>query len=212
MREIKITGSSRAAHYEVFSQMDHPRFSMCAPVDVSRLIPLVKESEYSVTVSTAYILARAANALPEFRRRIRGDTVVEHEVVHPSFTMLVSDDLFSFCTVRYEPDFARFRRAADERISQIKQDPTLKDEPGQDDLLFMTAIPWVSFTSFTHPTHLGKVDSVPRLAWGKYCQDGDHMKMPLDVDVHHALMDGVHVGRFYEKVQTLLDQPEFLTA
>lgn len=41
-------------------------------------------------------------------------------------------------------------------------------------------------------------------------QDGDSLKMPLAVEVHHALIDGVHVGKFYIKVQDYLQQPEIV--
>jgi chloramphenicol O-acetyltransferase type A len=71
----------------------------------------------------------------------------------------------------------------------------------------MTAIPWVSFTSFMHPLDLSPVDSVPRFAWGKFFADGELLKMPLSVQAHHALMDGLHVGRFYEIVQDYLHHP-----
>ena len=57
----------------------------------------------------------------------------------------------------------------------------------------MTAIPWVSFTSFSHPIHLAAADSVPRFALGKIIEEGESLKMPLDVQGHHALMDGLHV-------------------
>jgi chloramphenicol O-acetyltransferase len=30
------------------------------------------------------------------------------------------------------------------------------------------------------------------------------------VQVHHALLDGVHIGRYYTQVQAYLDQPERL--
>jgi chloramphenicol O-acetyltransferase type A len=49
---------------------------------------------------------------------------------------------------------------------------------------------------------------VPRFAWGKFFDEGERRKMPLGVQAHHALMDGVHVGRFYETVQDYLDQPD----
>jgi chloramphenicol O-acetyltransferase type A len=31
--------------------------------------------------------------------------------------------------------------------------------------------------------------------------------MPLDVQGHHAVMDGIHVGRFFEMVQAYLSNP-----
>jgi chloramphenicol O-acetyltransferase type A len=71
----------------------------------------------------------------------------------------------------------------------------------------MSGIPWVSFTSMFHPIHIHPADSVPRIAWGKFFAEGQRLKLPLAVQVHHGLMDGVHVGRYYQLVQELLDQP-----
>jgi chloramphenicol O-acetyltransferase type A len=34
--------------------------------------------------------------------------------------------------------------------------------------------------------------------------------MPLSVQVNHALMDGIHVGRYYGQVQAYLDNPAIL--
>jgi chloramphenicol O-acetyltransferase type A len=148
-----------------------------------------------MNVAIVYVLARAANAIPEFRYRIREGAVVEHEIVHPGTTILVDEDLFGFATFDYVEDFSQFAAGATEKIAYFEEHLTLEDEPGRDDLLFMTAIPWVTFTSFKHPMHLQAPDSVPRLAWGKFYEDGESLKMPLDVQGHHALMDGIHVGR-----------------
>ena len=32
--------------------------------------------------------------------------------------------------------------------------------------------------------------------------------MPLSVEVHHALMDGLHVGRFVEGFEAALQEPQ----
>ena len=96
-------------------------------------------------------------------------------------------------------------------IEKYKLNPTLQEEPGRDDYLFMTAIPWVSFTSFMHPLHLHPVDSVPRFAWGKFFEQDNQIKMPLSVQGHHALMDGLHMGKFYEYVQYHLDKPDYFS-
>jgi chloramphenicol O-acetyltransferase type A len=202
----------RRTHFDFYRTFDDPHFSVCADVDLTTFRPAIKERGTPVTVAIVYVLARAANAIPELRQRIRGDQVVEHEVVHPSITILSDDDLFSFCLFDYSADFATFAHGATERIALVQSNPILSNEPGQDNLLFMTAIPWISFTSFTHPTLSHRSDSVPRIAWGKFFSDGAALRMPLQVEVHHALMDGLHVGRFYEQVQTLLDHPDFLSA
>ena len=131
-----------------------------------------------------------------------------YDVVHPSFTVAVTEDVFSFCSVDYDPDLKVFGPRAAERIEAVKNDPTVEDKPGQLNLLFMTSIPWVSFTSLMHPIHMSPPDSNPRIAWGKFFQQGGRTLMPLSVQAHHALMDGRHVGLYYEKVQQYLDHPE----
>ncbi len=210
MRYIDMQNWSRREHFKVFSAFDHPHFGMSANVDLTTFYPVVKQRGFSSTVALVYVFSRAANAIPEFRYRIRGEKVVEHEIVHPSITILTEEDLFSFCTLDYVENFLDFASRAAARIAYAQEHPTLEDEPGQDDLLFMTAIPWVSFTSFMHPMHLQPADSVPRFAWGKFFEDGKILKMPLGVQVHHALMDGIHVGKFYEEVQGYLRHPSFL--
>jgi chloramphenicol O-acetyltransferase type A len=92
-------------------------------------------------------------------------------------------------------------------VATIKTHPTLEDASAHDDMLFMTAIPWVSFTSFMHPINMHPCDSIPRFAWGKYFMEGERVRMPLSVQGHHAVLDGIHIARFYEKIQGYLDKP-----
>ena len=208
MRYIDMQTWSRRNHFRVFSTFNHPHFSMCVNVDVTAFYPFVKRNGYSLTVSMVYLISRASNAIPEFRQRIRGDQVVEHEIVSPSFSILTDVDLFSFCAVEYAEDFSEFARRAEKNISYVKAHPDLEANPEKDEMLYMTSIPWVSFTSFTHPMQFHPADSIPRFAWGKYFQEGDTWKMPLSVQGHHAVMDGIHMGRFYEKLQGYLHHPE----
>ena len=210
MRHVDVQTWSRGEHFKIFSTWDYPHFSLCANVDLTAFYPVVKQRGISFNVATVYVLARAANAIPEFRYRIRAGKVVEHEIVHPATTILTNEDLFTFCTFDYTEDFSLFAARAAEQIAYVKEHLTLEDEPGRDDLLFMTAIPWVSFTSFMHPMHLHPADSVPRFAWGRFFEDGEFLKMPLDVQAHHALMDGVHVGRYFAEVQDYLHHPGFV--
>jgi chloramphenicol O-acetyltransferase type A len=207
MRYIDLETWPRRDHFRFFNGFGYPHFSLCANVDVTAYYPFIKQRGVSFTVATAYVIARAANAIPEFRYRIRGETVVEHEIVHPSTTIMVSDDLFSFCTIKYTEAFSQFATRAAEQIANVRENLTLTDEPGQDNLLYMTPIPWVSFTGLMHPLQLNPTDSVPRFAWGKFFTEGDSLKMPLSVQGHHAVMDGLHAGRFYAEVQTTLSDP-----
>ncbi len=210
MRSIDMHTWPRRRHFQHFNAFDYPHFNLCANVDITLFYPAIKARDLSFTIALVYTLARVANAIPEFRYRIRDGQVVEHDVVHPSPTILTEGELFSFCTIPYSDDWATFAVQAAQAMARVRENPTLQDEPGQDDLLFMTGLPWVSFTSFMHPIHMHPVDSVPRFAWGKFFAEGQRLKMPLSVQGHHALMDGVHVGRYFRQVQEYLEQPERL--
>lgn len=50
----------------------------------------------------------------------------------------------------------------------------------------------------------GPDDCVPRITWGRYRQQGERWAVPVAVQVHHALVDGVHLGRFYAGVEERL--------
>lgn len=208
LRRIDLETWPRRKHFELFRGLAYPYFNLCADVDVASLVRVVKDRETSFTAYIVYVLTRAANEVPQFRQRIRGDAVVEHRVVQPSITVLTQDELFAFCTFEYTEDPSAFIRAAAGAMKRARTNPSIEDEPGRDDYLFMTAIPWVSFTSMMHPVPLSPPDSVPRIAWGRYRTDADRLSMPLSVHAHHGLVDGIHVGRFFERVQGLIDDVE----
>jgi chloramphenicol O-acetyltransferase type A len=202
MRSIEINTWSRRYHFELFNSFDYPHFNITAPIDIEDFANNCKKRKISFTIASAYLFAKSANELEPFRYRIRSKKVIIHEIVHPSFTIMANNKLFSYCTVNYEDDFSNFNKSAKEKIGLMKRNPSLSDIPGQDELIYMTAIPWVSFTSFVHPIHMNPVDSVPRIAWGKYYYDGNTIRMPVSVQVHHALMDGQNVAEYFENVET----------
>jgi chloramphenicol O-acetyltransferase type A len=126
MRYIDMQTWSRRNHFRVFSRFNHPHFNMCVNVDVTAFYPFVKRHGYSFTVCMVYVIARASNAIPEFRQRIRGDQVIEHEIVNPGFSILVDNDLFTFCAVEYAEDFSEFTSRAAKSISYVKAHPIWK--------------------------------------------------------------------------------------
>ncbi|MEZ4885775.1 MAG: chloramphenicol acetyltransferase [Chitinophagales bacterium] len=211
MHFLNLEQWSRRKHFEFFKNMANPHVNFCANVDITHFRAFIKKSQLPFTQTIVYIVANTANAIKEFRYRIRGEEVVVHDRVHPSFTVMTDmEDVFTFCTVNYQPELKPFIQHTTEVMDFRKLNPTLEDEPGQDNLLFLSSIPWFSFTSFQHPMHTPSIDSVPRIAWGKYFEENGCIKMPLAVQAHHGLVDGVHVGRYYQHFQDLLDTPERL--
>ena len=152
----------------------------------------------------AWLTSKIANGLPSFRQRIRESIIVEHESVHPSFAVdTESSDVFSFCEVKYKTDYRTFIEDALLRIQEMKANPSFEDEHGRDDYLFLSSIPWVSFTSIVHAMNYHPHDSVPRIVWGKYFKENGKTMLPLSVQAHHALVDGKHVGHYFQNFEKL---------
>jgi len=204
-RIIDIATWARREQYELFRRFGYPYFSLTADVDVTALRESCRSAGASFTIGLVYAIARAANKTPAFRQRLRGEQVIEHEVVHPSITVRIDDDRFSFRNLPFQEPYAAFAREAAGRMEEARRSPSLWVEEDQDEFLYLTAIPWISFTAMVHPIPLDPPDSVPRIAWGKYRMQGSRVVMPLNIHVHHALIDGAHAGRFYELLQQELD-------
>ena len=207
MNYLDIENWVRKEHYYFFKQMDYPHFNVCANIDISNLLAYVKRNNYSFYHTFIYLASRVANSIPEFRYRMQGDKIAVYESVHPSFTVLKGTDAFRYCTVRYESDIFKFYHLVEKRLEDLNRKQDLDDAAGRDDLLYMTSIPWVSFTSITHPVHMHPADSIPRISWGKYFDDNGMIKMPLSVQANHAIMDGYHIGRYFNELQELIHSP-----
>ncbi|MGB3368843.1 MAG: chloramphenicol acetyltransferase [Acidaminobacteraceae bacterium] len=208
MKEINIENWNRKKHYEFFKNLDYPHFNVCANIDITEFLKYTKSNGEPFFISTLFLVMKSINSIKEFRYRMREETVVEHEVVHPSFTIMGDEDVFGFCYVDYSNDFLDFKTRAEISIEKAKMDISMEDEIGKDDMVFLTSMPWVSFTSISHPIQLKPADSFPRIAWGKFFMESGRVKLPLSVQVHHALMDGMHVGHLFIKVQEVFDDVE----
>ncbi|MGI6085278.1 MAG: CatA-like O-acetyltransferase [Acetivibrionales bacterium] len=207
MKYIDMETWKRKDHYYHFAKMDYPHFNICGNVDITKFFKHIKGNDIPFFISVLYAASRTANDIKEFKYRIRENRVIEHETVSPSFTVMTDSEVFSFCVSSYTEDSLEFKNNTLREIEKVKNNICLEDEPGRDDLLFITSIPWVSFTSFVHPIQMNPVESIPRISWGKYFEESDRIKLPFSVQVHHALVDGLHVGEYFNNLQEILNNP-----
>jgi chloramphenicol O-acetyltransferase type A len=115
------------------------------------------------------------------------------------------DETFGF--VRLEPagTLREFAARGNEAIAAATfQHGLPSPKKATDDIVFHSVLPWLRFTSFTNALP-GKNDSIPRIVFGRCVREGGRMKMPVSVEVHHALVDGIDVARFFERFAAHLD-------
>lgn len=210
-RDIPLDTWPRRAALVHFRQMAQPAFSVTATVDVTGLRE--RAARHGATPWLAYHHAalEAANSVDGMRQTLTagGTGVREFAAIHASTTVLRDDGSFGFLTLPREPSLAVFADRAKTHLPRVRAasgDLFAADAPGDvrpETLVHMTALPWFAFTAFTHAR--GQGDDRPKVAFGRFTLQGDRLCMPVAVDVHHALCDGVHVGRFFERLQAQLD-------
>jgi len=213
-RTIDLDSWPRREHYEFFKPYPVPFFSITTSVDVAPLRKLLKARNVSFTVGLLYVLSRAGNDVPQFRQRIREDAPIEHACVHPGVTILCEEEVSQFCFLTYDEDFDRFARGASEAIERTRQGRALvpesivEDGRLRDDMLYCTSLPWFSFSGMLHPVGPDPMDSVPRIAWGRFEEKEGKLVLPLNVQAHHAFIDGVHLAKFFRKAEELIQSAE----
>jgi chloramphenicol O-acetyltransferase type A len=203
--EVDISSWSRRTTFEFFKGYKDPYFNITANVDVTKLRQFCRENKLSFSIAALFYTQQTANSIREFRLRMIGETVVEFDSVEATQTILNDDETFSFCYFEHRPDvfeYVEAGRAARNKYLKLK---TFDVENERIDLIYYSVIPWVSFTSFKHASLGDNEQTVPRIVFGKVFHDQDRELMPLSVEAHHAMVDGIHVGRFFERFQAVVD-------
>lgn len=190
----------RSAHYDFFSGMSDPFYALTFPVDITSLRAWCRARGLSFYMAMVYGVTKAMERVDAFLYKDRNGVIVKHDRLIPSFTDLrPGSDLFYIVTVEAGEDPEEFCRRAKARSAEQTGFITSGDW-AEDELVYFTCLPWFPVTAFTNERDLNPSDSVPRVSWGRWRQEGDRYLLDLSLELNHRLLDGVHVGKFYDEL------------
>jgi chloramphenicol O-acetyltransferase type A len=204
---IDLDAWPRRAAFDHYRAYDSPFFGLSAPIDVTPTRAWCRDAGRSFFLAAWWATLVAAAPIAPLRQRLRGVRVWQHPQLGVATTVLGPDDNFRFCRLTLADDFATFHDAGRRAIAAATAAPPALVE-GDDDVLYGTVVPWVAFTGIRHARRGDPQDSVPRVAFGKIIADGAHQRLPVAVDAHHALVDGLHVGRLFEALTARFADPD----
>lgn len=205
-RKIDLAHYARADILRAFNDRLMPQFSTTCEIDVTGIKRAAQAAGVSFFLGVSHAVSRAVNSVPALRHRVIDGDLYEFDRVDPGYTVAREGDLFSFCDGLYLEDFKAYCDDATARMSAVKVEPDL-GVGCKHQMFFITSIPWFSFTAFTHP-YDPVYGYIPVITLGKFMARGDVVVMPVAVQVHHGVVDGVHVGRFYEALAALSEQAD----
>lgn len=206
-RIIDLESYNRKDHFNYFKDIGYPYVGLTVNVDITEFMENLKSTGYPFYLSFVYQVVAAANAVPEFRRRIENNSIMEYDYCLASCVILKDDDTFGYLTLDCNQPIEDYLREGKAKIEVAKKTGNIDDNENVGSLFFLSSVPWVTYTSLIQAVPLPG-DSNPRITWGKYFEQNDKILIPVSVLVHHALVDGLQISQFYQKLDGLLSSKE----
>lgn len=211
---LEIETWSRRAHFEFFSGYASPTFNLCSWVPAGATREACRAHGASFSLAVWFAVQRAIDACEPFRYRLRAGRVWIHDRVHVATTVLDPDGAtFRFVHFPWAASFDAFVAGARRAIDAARETEVVGDLPDDDAVVHGSTVPWIAFTSVTHARQTLEstdADSIPRIVIGRYHDVEGEGRLPISVEAHHALVDGLHMGELLESLSNVLSTPHDL--
>lgn len=205
--KLDLSTWPRKEHFEFFSAFEEPFFGVAAAVDCTKAYATAKQKGIPFFLYYLHKTLAAVNSIEAFRYRKKDGDVWVYDSVDVSSTVMRHDNTFGFSFMSYHADIETFVAEAKVEIERVRNTPGLITRTfDMDNIIHFSALPWVNFTSLSHARSYTFPDSCPKISIGKMmiAEDGTRT-FQVSVHVHHGLMDGYHVGLFFDALQRELD-------
>jgi len=202
-KEIDIKNWIRREQSEFFKGDDEPRFSITSTLDVTNLYRYVKENRLSFYYSLIYLSMISINSIDEFHYKLEGNKVFYYDSLQPSFCDLRKGET-NYFIVDVRMDLNETIKTFDTKCTEKSfNQKTFLDEGEfeQNELVYVSCLPWIDVTSIVEERKFDKNDSIPHVCWGKYVEKNGRLILHYSIMVNHRLMDGYHVGLFFNRLQ-----------
>lgn len=192
---IDMEKDPRCGQFAYFRGMTFPFAGLTVEMDITDM--MAARGGRPFFLSMLYAVVRAANTVPQLRRRLAEDgTVVEYDWCPPSYTAMKPDGVYVYCTVEGDMPYGTFIAEGQRRQREVLERGTLTEDGDVRSFFFVSSVPWVHYSQLQHPAE-SPDDSNPRISWGKYVTVNGRTTLPVSLFVNHALADGLHISRFF---------------
>ncbi|UII33829.1 chloramphenicol acetyltransferase [Fulvivirga ulvae] len=203
---LDIDKWERKDHFSFFKGFDEPFFGVTVEIDCSAAYAEAKRNGVSFFLYYLHKALVAANEIEAFKYRIEGNRVARYETVNASPTVPRPNGTFGFSYMEYKPVFSDFYATAIKEMERVSKETTLVPATSNENVIHFSALPWIKFTSVSHARHYAMSDSIPKISFGKVYESEGMKLMPVSIHVNHALMDGYHVGQYFDLFQDLMNK------
>ena len=194
----------RIEHFRYFLSMPYPYVGVTVDTDVTGTVSLRKARGYSFYLTFLHAAAKAADRVPELRRRIRDGVLIEYDACPTSHTELCANGTYCYCTLHHDQPFEEYIAYAEAERRRRRESGSLREDADVESMYFISTLPWLHYSALIQPVAGGE-ESNPRITWGAFAPNaGGRLQMPVTLLVHHALADGSHIAKFYDALRAEL--------
>lgn len=205
---VDLSRWARKEHFEVFQSFAQSTINQTVLVDITALLKQIKEVGWKFYPTIISLLAVVVNRHPEFRMAMKNNELVTWNEVHPSYTIFHKEtETFSSLWSHFDGNIQHFQQVYSEDTARYGDNLAYwpKGE-SRENIFFVSAIPWVSFTSFNVNVANMQNFFAPMFTFGKYYPQEGKVLLPLAAQVHHAVCDGFHLARLFNELQEMCDE------
>ena len=202
---IDLKTWDRAELFRFYRKFAAPCFNISVKVKAEPIYRYAGTHHESFFLLALYAILRAANRIPQLRRRIINDQPVEFEKIAAMTPIMTRHAMFHQIWCDYHDTFSGFKAAAEPKIEAAKADnPHIMAEHGED-FICASCLPWLHFESMAQAEY-GFDQCIPILSWGKL----EGGLVPVSAKFNHCFVDGWHVSNFFAEIERAFSAPETL--
>ena len=200
---IDINNWNRKEYFEHYHKNIPCTYSMTVKLDITK-IKIKNKHLYSTLL---FCLTQIINRHQEFRTCFNSEgTLGFFDEMIPSYTVFNPEtEIFTSLWTSETKDYNMFYQAYKKDVATFGKNQGLIGKPDMPENVFnVSMIPWVSFDAFNLNLQKGYDYLLPIFTFGKYYKENDKYWLPLSIQVHHAVCDGVHTCRLINELQEML--------
>lgn len=189
-----------------FINFQSSRYTMSSRINASKLWDYCHENDKSFFIMSLGCLMNAVNKVPEFKRRIINDKVVEYDYLEGTCPIMnENENIFKEMRVKVPQEFENIHEWHD-YVKKLSTDILTGKKEGfsiemmkrdVENIANFSCIPWVDFDSITSAFTTGR-QIQPLITWGKINKD---YEMTVSITVNHIFVNGRELAYFYEYAQ-----------
>ncbi|RJT17801.1 type A chloramphenicol O-acetyltransferase [Buttiauxella izardii] len=204
---VDLSRWARKEHFEVFQSFAQSTINQTVLVDITALLKHIKEVGWKFYPTIIFLISKIVNRHAEFRMAMKNNELVIWNDIHPSYTIFHNEtETFSSLWSHYDGNIHHFQDVYSEDIARYGNNLAYwPKEESRENIFFVSAIPWVSFTSFNINVANMQNFFAPMFTIGKYYTQDGKVLLPVAVQVHHSVCDGFHVARMINELQELIN-------